>query len=338
MPINSWRKILYLALLVLPIISLDLFLKSPLYFNLLKNQNGPSYFYLSYDWLKKAQIAIDRPSSESTLYLGSSRTAYAFDEPSLKNSEHFNLSLMAASYREIELLVKAMLNHNVRAAKIYFELNPTSATLRHMKAMSSQDAEKLFTPYLSSSYLAPIEIFVSKNSLSMNRLILRDFISTAIFPQNDSFDDYKKLKRASHVKEFQEMNSPNYNGFINPMNVPAQHYIRSFSECSTMLNWIMGPDKNDDLSEGKRIFSNLIDSLKKITPHLIIWIPPSPPGKAPASRENFIIEELFLIAKSKSAEIHDLRSLKDYEDSDFFDCVHPNKTGADKIRSLLFKN
>lgn len=332
-----WKKILSLLLFVLPIVLISFFLKSSLYFDLLRNQNGPSYFYLSYDWQKKAQLGTRQTTPNSTLYFGSSRTAYALDN-SLAGSDNFNLSLMAASYAEMELLAKAMVIQHASAGKIYLELNPTSATLRHMKSMSSQAAETLFAPYLSPSPLASLKMQVSKNSIFMNHLILRDYIASVFSPQNDAFDDYKKFKRASHVKEFQEMNSVGYKGFISPMDMPSQHYSRSFSECSTMLNWIMSKDKNDDLSTGSRIFTRLIKSLKRISRQVIVWIPPSPPAKAPAFREESIIKDLTQIAQSLNVEVVDLRSGTEYSDSDFFDCVHPNKIGAEKIRSALFKN
>ena len=331
------KTILVILIFILPFLGTSLFLKSEYYFNFLRNQNGPSYFYLSYDWMKKIQLAMSLSNENMTLILGSSRSAYTFDQKYARPNL-LNLSLMAASYNEIELLSKAMSFNQIKAKKIYLELNPTSATLRHIKAMSVQSSDDIFGPYLANSPTTFIKRQLHKLSIYMNHSILRDAITQYFLEPNDIFDSYKKMKRAEHVKEFHEMNSSMYRGFLSSMKNSLEHYDRAFNECSTMLNWIMSNDDSDDMTAGLSKFDSMIANLQRVAPEIIVWIPPSPPAKKYAAREELIINKLKMSAIKHNLKVIDLRAKLKLTDNDFFDCVHPDEHGAQILSNTLFKN
>lgn len=332
------KKTIISATIFLAIIILfNIFLSSQFYLRLLENQNGQSYFYISYDWMKKAQMGVTLPHHETTIFLGSSRTSYSIN-PEKINSDIINLSLMAGSYNEINLLSSSLKINNIKVKKAYIELNPTSATMRHMKAMSAQSTDDIFGPYLDSSLFSKFQSMIHNTPIYLNHYILRDMIEGYVRGTGDTFDSYKKMKRANHLNEFTQITDDHYKGFLPGMKIPDEHLTRSFDECNTMLNWIMGDDKEDDLKQGLSKFHSTILNLKAISAEVIVWIPPSPVERQLAKREEYISNELIKIAQNLQVKIIDLRSNKNLSKLTFFDCIHPDNQSAERIQNELIKN
>lgn len=310
------------------------FLKTDLYLRWLASINGSSYFYLTYDWQKKFLFVEKSKNEGPVIFLGSSRTSNSINPQEL-STKAYNLGLVAGSYNEIEQLSSFInQNHTKKYKAIFLELNPMSATDRHLKAMGNNENKEMLKRFLEPHKMEKLLIPFMNNQIYLQRYILNDFFKD-LFKAQPFPDDSSKFKRAFHTEEFRNILNDDYLGYTPATKIEDRYTQDFFNNCSTMTSWSF--NNSSESFRGLTVFKKIIQNLKKNTDHLILWIPPLPKDHHFSDNEIKISNALKEIGKEEGLKIVDLSSFSN-DSNAFYDCIHLKKESSSPLAKALLKS
>lgn len=338
MSLSLNKNIKILISIIAGFLIINLLLLTPLTSWLIRNFSKTSYFYLMQDWETKISWALSEDFENQTVFIGSSRTAYGVN-PALSNIPVTNLGLIGASLNEMKELVKALKKKNKKIKTVYLEINPMSFTQRHMNSMMSEDRNNLFTLNFLDFYFPTIKKLLGYIPVYKNRYILRDIISDNLQNKNVPRDDaYESERKELHIKEHGIISSYGYQGFLNGSSLSTPEHQEKFKrECFTMIRWSLSDDQ-DDLSNGMRIFRDIVTDLQELSENLILWMPPGIKGENYGER--FDLRELIskepFFRTFKMIDLTDVPEINSHKA--FIDCIHPTEETARQITQTLLQN
>lgn len=311
------------VIFVLTFLSLNVLLMVPGFQRFILSGNDLDYFYTGHDWNLKFSQARHRSVSGKIVFLGTSRTVYGVD-PSVFPLPAENLGLIAASYEQILEMARILGKNGDQLPAVFVEVNPIALSdrfTREVRKASYQDAVASPGP-LTPGFLPVIRY----------RSVLGETIRQLFQEGKSVTPALRQELHDFHIDQFLNLDKTQERGFLRMPDLPGgelrSHLLES---CLATANWAV---KGHEFGEGLRYLHAIVTELKKISPRVLLWIPPV--SEEWDSDEPQIIHDLLL---------HDLKKLdvptidlqgRGTRNAKFFnDCMHANQTGAKMISEYL---
>ncbi len=312
----------------------NLLITSHPFLDFIAKNNRVSYFYLPLDWSQKVRFALVKYPIDTTVFIGSSRTAYGVD---VGDNKHLvNLGLLGGSVSEMKKLTDMLIINNTNI-KVFLEVNPMSLTKKHIASMDTDENSQIFEldffEKIFISTYSEVPIFKYRQILSD---FARSFFDLDRITNKD--DPYLSQKSGVHAFEFKQVISDEYRGFIKSKIMTEEIYhTRRTDECYTMLRWNLS-DQEDDLTYGVSVLGQIIENLQRRSVEVVLWIPPwINGGDYGYSNEQLDSLKRTLVNRFK-LKILDFRAEEALnEPSDFADCIHPTEKLSQEVTKKITK-
>jgi len=303
----------------------------------------PGYFYIPIEWRKKLNWVKQGKVDKSHVFLGSSISAFLIN-PEQSSEKILVLALTGASILTQRDFVRYILHQTLpyKPRSIWIEVNPISLSEKFISSNTiAQDfnlkLEDTSAQYRFFTFVYPT--FFDHLPILLFQPIIRD-VSKSILRHDLLSKQHAEIqtKQSMYIKTFHQVISSEFAGHISVDDNENPRLKEVVSrDCKTLVRWVHAQARPEDaLKSGIYLLKEIIETIQLKWPdvELILW----PPPQSPFYIDNFDnysrhlnqqISEKF--SKTKFFKVQQNR----YNQNDFFDCIHANKSGSVKFMTEL---